>query len=405
MGTQVTASPTAFNAALFYEYAKGNSFTNLLTESAPQGMTKRNKQAQTSPHAPIVRLTDLTKAHMDTVEVDIYHKLTGIPTMGDKKIEGRGESLTSASMALTINQGRHNVDSGGRMAQKKTKHDLQKLAKTLLADDYYHRLEDEKTLYHVAGARGTKVRADDILPLGNNPVFAEVMVNPVKPPTFDRHFYGGDATSLSSLDSTDIMTLDAVENLRLQLDEQNAMSIPSIKYHSDMIANESPLYVLYVSPRQFKDLKNSAGGKALSDMMSKAMVRSKGFNHPLFFGECYLWENILIKKLKNYVEFEAGTDVSVSNNDSAASVSSAQAQVKTHRSILLGGQALVNAFGNTGSNGNDGHFGMKEVMTDHDNSKEISINWMNGMSKIRFADKNGRINDVGCAVLDTAVSQ
>jgi len=404
MGTQTTHSPKVFNAALFTAIAKAHSFSNLLTGEAPKSVEGKSKQKQTTQHAPIVRIQNLTKEAGDTVEVDIFHQLRSKPTMGDRKLEGRGESLTSASMEMKIQQGRHMVDAGGRMAQKRTGHSLQNISRNLLGDNYFHTLEDQITLYHLAGARGTLMDADSIVPLADDPEFAEIMVNELMAPSYDRHMFGGDATSLQNLDVTDLFSLDSVENLRLRLDEMSAMRLPSIKFGVDKMADENPMHVLYVSPRQLHDMKQSATQKDLNMMMANAMNRQKGFSHPIFSGECFMWEGILIKKMPRYVEFAAGTTVDVSQNNNTASVTQQTAAVKTHRALLLGGQALANAFGNAGKVGAEGHFSMTEEEVDHGNSKEIAIRWMNGKKKIRFADKNGRMNDHGVMALDTAVS-
>ncbi len=404
MGTQ-TRSTTLYNAALFTEYNKKPSFTNLMTGEAPKSVVGKANQKQTDPHSPIVRVTDLSKEAGDVVDVDVVHKLRSKPTMGDRKLEGRGESLTTATMDMKIDQGRHMVDTGGKMAQKRTKHNLQSMARGLLGDNYYMDLEDQTTLYHMAGARGTLMDADSIIPLASDSEFSEIMVNPVTPPTFDRHAFGGDATSVDTLDGTDLFSLDSVEQMRLRMDEMSSMRIPSIKFAGDDMANESPLYVMYVSPRQFYDLKQSASTKDLNLLMANASTRKAGFNHPVFKGECYMWEGILIKKMTRYVEFATGSTVDVCTNADAATIAQNTAGVNVHRAILLGGQAIANAFGNSGK-GNDskGYFGMTEEDVDHGNAKEISINWMNGKKKIRFADKDGRINDHGIYIMDTAVS-
>ncbi|NRA23453.1 MAG: N4-gp56 family major capsid protein [Oleispira sp.] len=404
MGT-VTRSNKIFNAALFSEYTRQHSFANLLTGDAPKSAKGKSSQKQTDPHAPIVRVSDLSKSAGDAVEIDVIHKLRGTPTMGDRKLEGRGESMTTATMELKINQGRHMVDAGGKMAQKRTQHNLQQSARTLLGDNYYHDLEDQVLLYHMAGARGTLQDADSIMPLADHPEFAELMVNELMAPTYDRVGYGGDATSIDTLDAADLFSLDVVEETRLRLDEMSSMRIPSIKFKDDKMANESPLYVQYVSPRQLHDLTQNATTKDLNMMMANAMNRQKGFSHPLFAGECYMWKGILIKKMPRWVEFAAGTEINVSGNNATATTSKQTAGVKVHRSILLGGQAIANAYGNAGKGGDDkGYFGMTEEEVDHGNGKEISIGWMNGKKKIRFADKDGRVNDHGIFIMDTAVS-
>jgi len=405
MGTTVKSNKL-FNAALFNEAVRSHNFTNLLTDGAPQAVPGKASK-QTSKGAPIVRITDLSKAAGDEVEVDIYHQLAGRPTMGDRKLEGRGEALTSASMGLKILQGRHMVDAGGKMAQQRTKHNLQQIARGLLSsDNYYGRLTDQTTLIHLAGARGTNLSADDIVPLADDPEFAEILVNGVLPPTYDRHFLGGDATSVDTLDAADKFTLEVVERMRLTIDEMDTMRLQPIRLANDPGVDADPLYVLYVSPRQMFDFKQTTSHKDLQTLISNAHNRVKGWNHPLFQGECFMWEGILIKKMKRFVEFDVGATVDVSQNNKAATVTQATTGVKMHRGILLGAQALAHGFGNVGKqDGSDaGYIGMTEEETDHGNSKEIAIRWMDGKKKIRFADKNGRVNDHGVMVVDTAVS-
>lgn len=400
------SSNKAFNAALFTEAMRKRSFTNMLTEGAPK-QVEGKKAYQTSQHMPIVRVTDLEKTAGEEVEVDIVHQLSGKPTMGDKKLEGRGENITSASMSLKINQGRHMVDTGGKMAQQRTKHDIQRIARGLLGDGYYRRLTDETTLYHLAGARGTSMAGDLIVPLASDPEFSEILVNEVTPPTFDRHMFGGDATSIDTLDASDIFSLEAVENMAFQIDTSAAMRMQPIKYESDMLADEDELFILYVSPTQMYDFKQSTSGKDMREMMAQAQTRLAGFKSPVFRGECFYWDGILIKKMDRYIEHAAGATADFCTDTNAAEVAQATFGVKSHRSILLGGQALAYALGQAGTKGGEdsGYFGMKEVTTDHDNAKEISIRWMDGKKKIRFADKYGRINDHGVMCLDTAVSK
>ena len=80
-------------AALFTEANKVKSFANMLTDNAPQAAQPDNAKNQTSHKAPIVRVTDLSKEKGDEVDMQIFHQLTGRPTMGDTKLKGRLEDL------------------------------------------------------------------------------------------------------------------------------------------------------------------------------------------------------------------------------------------------------------------------------------------------------------------------
>lgn len=398
-----------YGAALFSHTRRRNTFVNMLTGAAPQSAkadTNRNKN-QTEAGAPVVMVTDLSKNAGDAVEVDLFHNLSKKPTMGDKKIEGRGESLDKVTFELSINQGRHNVDAGGRMSQQRTKHSLLQVARTMLGS-YFNDLQDEIATYHLAGARGSWSPDDLIVPTEDDPEFAEIMVNPVTPPTYDRHFFGGDATELGSLDPTDTLTLAKIDELALFLDEM-AHPIKPVRFEADQLHNESPFYVLFVTPRQWSDLwedlqTKSSTKESVTSLIAAAVNRSKGFSHPLFKGEVIMWRNILVRKYSKPVRFETGDVVNISKNDKGATVTDVEItadNITIDRAILLGGQALANAYGKTSSGA---QFNMTTKKVDHDNGQETSIAWMNGLAKFRFEEKNGRVNDYGVAVLDTAVT-
>ncbi|AGG58042.1 major head protein [Vibrio phage douglas 12A4] len=391
----------AFGAALFTHTRRQNTFVNMLTGGAPQAVAadKNKNKTQTERGAPIVMINDLTKMAGDTVEMDLFHNLGGLPTMGDKKIEGRGENLNKVTFELAIDQGRHNVDSGGKMSQQRTKHNLLQVARTMLGS-YFNDLQDEIATYHLAGARGSFQPDDMIIPLSDHEEFKEVMVNDVLPPTYDRHFLGGDASSFETIDASDVLTLDKIDELALYLEEM-AHPIKPIKFEKDQLSGEDPFYVLFVTPRQWRDLWASASDKKIQELMSRAIQRSQGFKHPLFAGDRIMWRNILVRQYRKPVRFAAGSTVKVSNNDNKATIKEVTAAVAIDRAILLGGQAMACAYGKTSSGA---QFKMHTEKVDHGNGRETSIAWMNGLKKVRFTEKSGRMNDYGVAVLDTAVT-
>lgn len=405
MTTVTTAQANkVLQAALFVAANRNRSFVNMLTENAPknvQGDNGKKEVEQSSPHAPVVRVMDLNRQAGDEVEMDIMFKLNKRPTMGDKPLEGRGENLEQASFKLKINQARHMVNAGGKMSQKRTKHNLVKSARTLLGT-YYNDLSDQIATVQLMGARGDVTADDIIVPLDSDPEFAEIMVNEVNPPTYGRQMYGGDATSLENLDSADLFTLDVVDNMSLYLSEM-AHPLAPIKLAGDEMSGDSPYFVLFVTPRQWNDWYTSTSGKDWQMMAAAAIQRSKGFNHPIFKGDTAMWRNILVRQYNGMpCRFNAGSSVCVSNNDKQASTKIVTTQTMVDRGILLGGQALANAYG-SGEWGSP--FRLHTEKTDHENTTETSINWINGLKKIRFAQKDGYVQDFGTIAVDTAVSQ
>ncbi|ECD6767813.1 N4-gp56 family major capsid protein [Salmonella enterica subsp. enterica serovar Newport] len=402
MSTVTTAQANKlYQVALFTAANRNRSMVNILTEQqeAPKAVSPDKKSTkQTSAGAPVVRITDLQKERGDEVSFSIMHKLSKLPTMGDQRIEGRGEDLSRADFSLRIDQGRHLVDAGGRMSQQRTKFNLVSSAKTLLGT-YFNDLQDQCAVVHLAGARGDFMADDVIVPLASHHDFKEIMINDVMPPTHNRHFFGGDATSLEAVDSSDVFTLSLVDNMALYIDEM-AHPLQPVRLKGDELYGEDPYYVLYVTPRQWNDWYTSTSGKDWNQMMVRAVNRSKGFNHPLFKGECAMWRNILVRKYAGMpVRFYTGSKVLVSNNDLAATTQQIEVKTNIDRAMLLGAQALANAYGQR----NGGHFNLVQKKTDMDNRTEIAIDWINGLKKIRFEDKTGRMQDHGVIAVDTAV--
>lgn len=394
-----------FNAALFNEAIRRNTLTNLLTGDAPKALnqSKMDSKRQTEPGAPIIRITDLSKEMGQEVTMDLFHQLQGMATMGDRELDGRVESLSSSQFSLRIDQGRKAVSSGGRMTQQRTKHDLVRVAKGMIGP-WLGRREDQLTLVHLAGARGDDDAVDWLIPSQGHDEFEEQIVNPILPPTSNRHAFGGDAQNFGDIDSADIFSLAEVDKLRLLMDE-SALPIQPIRYDKDPMAEDNPFYVLLVSPRQWYDFWTSTSGKEWQSLLAAASVRAKDFKHPLFTGDCVMWNNILIKKATRPISFNAGSTVNISNKNKSATVTQDTAGVRIHRALLLGAQAMATAYGRSGEKEKGGlYFSMTTEEKDHGNKKEHSIAWMNGKKKIRFKGSDGYVTDHGVFALDTAVS-
>lgn len=373
-----------------------HSLKNLITGTAPTA--SKSNANQTEKGAPIVRITDLNKGSGDEVSMDVFHELSEGVFIGDEKIEGRGETMDKTEFTGKINQIRKPVDIGGRMSQKRTNKNLKSIAKVMLGN-YYRDLMDEKTIYHIAGARGALLDAKTKVPLASNARFEKVMINPVTPPTFDRHFYAGDATSFENIDSADVFTQDVVKNIRMHLDE-SSNPLQYVQYKDDTMNSESPFHVMFITPRQWKDMQESATSKDFNAMIAQSVKRSEGFNHPLFKGDCIMIDNILVRKYHRPVRFMTGDTVDVCTNTKKAVVAQKTAATNIERAILLGSQALADFYG-ASSNGTP--FKYWEGKVDHDNGTEASISWYEGMSKIRYEHSDGYVRDNGIIVVDSAV--
>lgn len=427
--TQIRAgSPLArkiYGAALFARVIQAPAFTRSLTGDAPaQGDAEAKLKGQTASTMPIVRVTDLSKTQGDAVSVDLFDTINGKPIVGDRLAEGKGEKLTASSMDIRIDLLTKVVDAGGKMAAQRTLHNLRGIAMAQM-EGYFPRLYDQLAIVHMAGARGSLTGRDWIVPTASDSDFADIAVNSVKAPTYNRHFVVDTASSgnlimggqqLGSVDSTDIMTLAHIDNLSLQLDDLE-YPIPNVKIADDPAANDEPLKaVLWLTPRQWYHLKTEAGtSNTWRTFLQNAWARkSYGSKHPLFSGEPGLWNGILVRQLPRFtVRFAAGENTNIitaANRYSATETTQAVNGSLTsgygvERAILTGGQALAMCYGRNNSSGY--YFSWNERKYNFDRALEVAGDAMFGMSKLRFnftdSAGNSEPTDYGVFAVDSVV--
>lgn len=404
------------SAGLFAACMQRNTTLNRLTGKLPtQSSTEGQMRNQSSTSYPIVVCRDLQKTAGDEITFDLINHLGGKPIMGGANAEGLGESMSFSQDKLRINQCRKPVSAGDTMTQQRTRWQLRSLARTL-GEAYMNRLMDQGTLVHMAGARGFHHNIEWAIPLESDPDFAQIMVNKVKAPTRNRH-YMSNSTGLEKISATaneiniattDVMNEDVVDSIRTILDSMALPPAPVI-FDGDKMASDAPMRVLLLSSENYTSFVQSTNFRTLQ---SNAMARSQQADgNPLFTGEAGFWNGILIVKMPKPIRFYAG--------DSLRYCASATSEIETavdlvpaafgtgfavDRSILLGGQALAQAFGKNNKTGNPFFWSEKEL--DHGDKLEVLIGMISGMSKIRFALDHGdeiQPTDNGIIAIDSAV--
>lgn len=384
-----------YSVALFQEQLRLGTFRKNLTGPAPQQAAAEMKaKGQTDPGYPFVRITDLAKGAGERVSVDLFNIVNVRPTMGDRKLAGRLGHLSTSSMDIKINQMRGGVESGGKMSQQRTVHNLRSIAKANLAG-WNARIQDQLAQVHIAGARGYQDDGEWAVPLAADPEFADICVNTVLPPTRNRRMFAGDATSVANLDTNDVLTLNTLDRIRARIGNM-AYPMQPIKLAGDPEGDEEPLYCLYVTENVWYQLQIQTGEHSWRKFLADAKARASGWNHPLFMGTAGYWAGILIKKMKRSIRFPAGsTVVEYDASDVAQNVTAA---VATERCFLLGAQALGMAYG--AHEQSQYHFSWHEETEDHGNIKEISTASMMGYAKIRFTGSDGAPTDFGVMTID-----
>jgi hypothetical protein len=393
-----------FGVGLFSKVQAAPGFMNMISGEMPKdGSFAARAKGQTSPDYPIVKSGDLAKGAGDSVSVDLFNILSGKPVMGDKRVSGKLMALSYSSMDVKINQTRAGADGGARMQQQRTVHNLRSIAMAGL-QGYMQRLEDQTALVHLAGARGAQSTADWVVPTQADPDFAEIMVNAVKAPTKNRAFYAGAATSPATIGTTDALTLQDVSRIVSQMRESSVPLAP-IRVKNDEKAWNDPLWVLFVTERQWLYMKARTGQTAWQQALRDAFERkSASVKHPLFDAyESIMWDGVLIKRLNRYaIRFNTGDAVTIDTGgaDGATYTESTSTTAQpVDRAILLGAQALCKAYGKS-QNGSDYFYNWSEKLEDHDNVVEIVAACMGGAAKTRFRIDNVD-TDFGVATVDS----
>ena len=393
-----------YSVGLFTRVQSSPGFMNLLAGEMPkEGSFAAKTKGQTSPDYPIVKAGDLAKGAGDTISIDLFNVLQGKPVMGDTRIEGRMMQLTYSSMDVRINQIRGGADSGGRMTQKRTVHNLRNISMAGL-QAWMQRLEDQNALVHLAGARGSQSTTDWVIPLATDPDFNTIMVNGLLAPTKNRYFAANSNTSPATIATTDALTLQDIDRIVAQMRESPVV-MQSIKVKGDDKAWNDPLWVMFVTERQWLYLQSRTGQTTWRQAIQYAFERkqSNGSNkNPLFDSyETIMWNGVLIKRLNRYaIRFNAGDNVVLDSGGADGQTyteTTVQPSVPVDRAILVGAQALAKAYGKSAS---DYFYDWSEKEVDHGNSIETVATSMTGAAKIRFKI-DGTDTDFGVAVVDS----
>lgn len=401
---------------LFATHMQRSGIMNLLAGKMPAGEAgaEATLRKQTDSHMPIVRVQDLGKKTGDELTFNLLNPVGAYPIMGSNYAEGRGTGLSLSEARLRVNQARFPVDLGNVMSQIRSPFDLRKLGRPVaqsLMDSY----KDQSLLVHLCGARGFHNNIEWRIPLADHANFKEIMVNPVKAPTKNRHFTA-DAAGVApftvnagqvAIATTDMLTLNTVDAMKTVLD-QIALPPTMIKVAGDRSAEDSPLRVWLMSPAQYNKF---AADPAFRQFQSAALARASNANsHPLFQGDVGLWNGFIIRRMPRPIRFYAGDTIQYcashdSEIETAATVpASFGNKFAVDRSIILGGQALAEALAASEHSGVPFFWSEKEL--DHGDKWELLIGTIHGMSKIRFDVDTGirrEFTDYGVVTVDTAV--
>jgi len=324
----------------------------------------------TGDNSPVQRLTELEGGPSDRVSYDLSVQLRGKPVYGDDRLQGKAENLKFYSDEVIIDQMRKSVSAGGRMTRKRTAHNLRATGRERLTD-YWAKFLDEIIFIYLSGARG--INQDYI----EGTDWAGHAGNAIQAPDTAHILYAGSATSKSSLATSDKMNRAAIERACVKAEMMRALDPSMANMMPVMIGGESH-YVAVMSKFDEYNLRNSDTGGWLE--IQKAAASAEGRKNPIFTGGLGMINNVVLHSHESVIRFD---DYGAGSN------------VKAARSLFLGRQAGVIAYGTKGGR----RFDWQEETQDHGNEPVVASGTILGVKKSRFNNR-----DFGVLAIDSAAT-
>jgi N4-gp56 family major capsid protein len=236
---------------------------------------------------------------------------------------------------------------------------------------------DELCFIYLSGARGIN---DNFIV---RPGFTGRANNALVTPDSNHHFFGGDATAFSNLDSADKMSLGLIDKLVTRAETQGggATDVPVLQ---PVTVDGEKHYCLVMHTWQEDDLRAASGGSTWLDIQ-KAAATALGRQSPIFKGGLGMYRGVVLHSHRNAIRF-----------NSAGS----GANVEAARALFLGAQAGVAAFGSPGTGM---RFQWYEETRDNGNMVVISTSSIFGVKKTTYSTEAGS-QDVGVFAADTAAA-
>ena len=268
---------------------------------------------------------------------------------------------------------RGGVNTGGRMTRKRTIHDLRKVARKRQSE-WWARVFDELFFMYLAGARG--VNSDYIYPT----TYTGFANNSLSAPDASHILYSGAATAKNNMATTDKMVVATVDRLvaKATMMGGGTTGIPQIQ---PIKIDGEDHYVLCMSPWDEYNMRASATTAGSWFDIQKAAATAEGRNNPIFKGGLGMYNNVVLHSHKGVIRF---TDYG------------AGANVAASRSLFMGTQAGVCAFGSPGTGL---RFDWNEESRDNGNQAVISTSTICGIKKTTFNSM-----DFGVIAVDSAAA-
>jgi len=312
-----------------------------------------------SPNSIIHRKTETSKGPGDQVTYGIRMQLVGAGFTENQLAEGNGESLSIFSDALVINELGHvvSVKNGNTIDAQRVPFNLREEARDGLADWYAGRFSVAFFNQVCGFTPQTDVRFTGL----NAPVAATRII---------RQSSRSDDVSLLSSDTFTINLIDKVKE---------AAIVATPKLRPIKIGGQDPKggrrdynstltdkYVMYLHPFQVTDLRTSTSTGQWLDITKAALTGGQITGNGLYTGAIGEYNSVILRSSFNVTNGVSNAGATVAN---------------VFRSVLLGGQAAMIAFGQKDT---PGKYRWNEELFDHKRRMEVSAWTIHGLRKTKY---------------------
>ncbi|MFA6267675.1 MAG: N4-gp56 family major capsid protein [Pseudolabrys sp.] len=308
-----------------------------------------------SPDSIIHRKTETSKGPGDQVTYAIRMQLSGAGFTENQLAEGNGESLSTYSDSLRINELGHvvGVKSEYTIDQQRVPFNLRDEAKSGLADWYAKRF----SVAFFNQVCGNTVQTDTRY-TGLNATVAATRIIRQSGRASDDLLVAGDTFTIGLIDKAKEAAITATPKIR-PARFGGGMGSDGRRDYASVVTDK---YVMYLHPYQVTDMRtNTSTGQWLD--ITKAATQGLGTRSPIYSGALGEYNGVILR-----------TSFDVINGISAAGATVAN----TYRAVLLGGQSAMIAFGQRGS---INKYRWNEELFDHKRRLEVSAWTIHGLKK------------------------
>lgn len=322
------------------------------------------------PNAIIHRKTETSKGPGDQVTFGIRMQLNGDGFTENELAEGNGESLTTYSDALLINELGHvvGVKSENTIDQQRVPFNLRQEARDGLADWYAKRFSVAFFNQMCGYTPQTNTKYTGL--------------NAVLAPSTNRIIRQSGAANDESLTSNDGFTLDLIDKAKEKATTATPPLRPiNIKSNTRRDFNETltDTYVMYLHPYQVTSMRTNTSTGQWQDLVKAAYDGLKMTSNPIFSGAIGMYNSTVLRSSFDITQgVHSSTGAAVAN---------------TRRAVFLGGQAAMMGFGMKGS---INKYRWNEELFDHKRRLEVSAWTIHGLKKTRYNSE-----DYGVIVVST----